>query len=38
MSDIDIESGELTREVIRRGIHPLLCPPPQPFPSQSQIR
>lgn len=38
MSDIDTKSGELTHKVIRRGIHPLLCPPPQPFPSQSQIR
>lgn len=38
MSDIDIKSGVLTRKVIRRGIHPVLCPPSQPFPSQSQIR
>lgn len=28
MSDVDIKSGELTHKVIRRGIHPLLCPLP----------
>lgn len=32
MSDIDTKSGELTHKVIRRGIHPLLCPPSPTFP------
>lgn len=34
MSDIDIKSGELTRKVIRRGIHPLVCP----LPSLSHLK